>query len=102
MAPSTVDQAIAEAKDLPTLVAGLSAVDPGLARQFQGKALLESRTPLGTLLVTGVTYLAAKYALGWDQATDELVAGLALLVVSYAIRLVTSAPIAGLFKKKVQ
>ncbi len=89
--------AVREAKDLPDLIRKLEAVNPALAAQFVGKSLAASRTPWGTLLLPVVAYLAARYGLGWTPDIDALVAGVAVLVGSYAMRFMTSTPITSLF-----
>ena len=94
-----VDAAVAAAKDLPDLVHKLDKVAPDLAQQLTGKALLASKTPWGTLLTALIAYAAAKYGLGWDQSTDELVAGVGLLIGAYAMRWVTTSPISGILRK---
>jgi hypothetical protein len=101
--PTTVtaatNDAIAAAKDLPSLVTGLQATNPALAQQIEGKALLASKTPWGTLAVSAVSYLASKYGLGWDADTCTLVAGAGLVAGAYAMRYLTAAPISGWFRK---
>lgn len=90
------DDAIAAAQNLPTLVAGLKAADPALAQSLEGKALLASKSPWGTLAGGIVAWLAAHYGLGWDQATCDLVAGAGVLVAAYLMRKITAAPISGI------
>ncbi len=94
------DVAVREAKSLPDLVDKLQVVNPTLAQQFVGKSLAASKTPWGTLLLPVVAYAAARYGLGWGPDVDALVAGVAVLVGSYAMRAVTSIPITGLFHAK--
>ena len=91
--------AVREAKDLPDLLRRLEAVNPALAAQLVGKSLAASRTPWGTLLLPVVAYLAARYGLGWTPDIDALVAGVAVLIGSYAMRCVTSTPITSLFHR---
>lgn len=98
--PATVNEAVAAARTLPDLVTKLNAVDPALAQQIEGKALLASKTPWGTLAATAVAYLATKYSLHWDQGTCELVAGAALLIGAYIMRAISAGgPITSLFAK---
>lgn len=92
--------AVREAKDLPDLIHRLEVVNPPLAAQFVGKSLAASRTPWGTLLLPVVAYLAARYGLGWTPDIDALVAGVAVLVGSYAMRFLTTTPITSLFRRK--
>lgn len=92
--------AIKAAQDLPDLLAKLQAVDSPLADQITGKSLVASKTPVVTLLVTGIAWVSAKYGLGWDESTDTAIAGAALLVASYVMRFISTTPITGLFKAK--
>ena len=98
-APTVRDQVIADAKSLPDLIAKAQANDPALAAQLTGKSLLASKSPIGTLAAGVVTWLAGRYGLGWDDMTCNLVAGAAVLIGGYAMRYVTSGPIAGIFSK---
>lgn len=93
--------AIKAAKDLPSLVANLQQVDPGLVQAFTGKALLASKSVYGPLVATVVTHLSTKYGLGWDSGTCELADGVVILAASAVCRLLTKCPITGLFRKKV-
>lgn len=92
-----VNAAIRAAQDVPSLVANIKAVDPGLADQLTDKALVYSKTPWGTLAVAGVSWLASRYGLGWSPEVCALVGALGLLVGSYTMRYVSSSPIGGLF-----
>ncbi len=92
-----VDDAVAEARTLPGLVANLRAVDPALAAQLEPKALIYSRTPIVTLVVMVVAWLSARYGLGWDATTDNAVACVCVVVASYLMRLITRRPIDGWF-----
>ena len=91
-----VNNAVAFANSLPDLIGKLDDIQPGLAAQLESKPLLASRSPWGTLAVTAVAWAVAKYGLGWDEATQQIVAGVAILVGSYAMRLITKQPIAGI------
>jgi hypothetical protein len=93
------DAAIRAAQSLPELVENLRAVDPALAQQITGKTLIASKSPWGTFAVAAVAYLSSKYGLGWSEGVDELVAGGGILLGAYLMRLVTSAPIAGIFRR---
>lgn len=100
-APTTPrDQLVADAKSLPDLIAKAQAVDPALASQLTPKALAASKTPWGVVAGYAVTWLVSHYGLGWDADTCALVAGVAVLLGSYAMRYVTSSPIGGWFKAK--
>jgi hypothetical protein len=94
------DKAIAAAKDVPSLLAGLQAINSPLADQITGKSLVASKTPIVTLLVTAAAWASTKWGLGWSDAVDEAVAGFALLVASYVMRYVSTLPITGLFQKQ--
>ena len=95
------DLAVRDARTLPELVDKLQVVNPTLAAALVGKSLAASRTPWGTLLLPVVAYVAARFGLGWTPDVDALVAGVAVLIGSYAMRVVTSAPITGLFHRKL-
>jgi len=92
-----VDNAVASATSLPDLAKQLAAVDPALAAQLETKPLAASRTPWGTLAVAIVAYVASRYGLHLDEATTGVIAGVAVLAGSYAMRLATSRRIAGVF-----
>jgi hypothetical protein len=94
-----VTAAISAARDLPDLVNKLQAADPQLAEQLEGKSLVASKTPLGTFVVPAVVWVSAHYALGWDATTCSMIAGALVLIGTYAMRYVTTSPIAGLFSK---
>ena len=94
------DRAIADAKDLPSLINNVSAVDPALAASLTGKALLASKSPWGSLAGGIVGWLVSHYGLGWDQATCDLVAGACVLAASYVMRYITAAPITGVVTAK--
>lgn len=96
----STNKAIAAAQDVPTLIKGLQAANPALAEQLTGKPLLASRTPWGTLAVAGVSWLASRYGLGWDDTTCAVVAGAGVLAGAYAMRAITTSPIAGWFAAK--
>jgi hypothetical protein len=93
---AVVNKAIALAQDVPTLVAGLEQINPKLAEQITGKALINSRSPWGTLAAGAVGWAASHYGLGWDEGTASAIGGAAVLLGSYAMRAITSSPITGL------
>jgi hypothetical protein len=98
--PTTrTDQIIAAGRDLPNFLARAEQLDPPTADKWTGKALIASKSPWGTFAGAGVTWLVTKYGLGWDQTACDLVAGGAVLIFAYAMRLVTELPITGLFTK---
>jgi len=100
VAKLATNEAVRVAQDLPDLVQKLKVVDPTLAGTIEGKALLASKSPWGTLAAGVIGYLASRYGLGWNEATDSLVAGACVLLGSYAMRLVTSGAITGFWQKK--
>jgi CHASE2 domain-containing sensor protein len=86
-------------RNVPTLIAAAKNVDPALAAAIEGKALIQAKSPWGTVAVALVSWLAAKYGFGWGEDTNVLVAGLGVLVGSYVMRYVTVAQITGLFTR---
>ena len=96
MTTETVNQVVADARSLPELVRGFERTSPDLAKSIEGKSLIASRTPWGVLLAGAIGWAAARYGLGWDSNTVDLVAGLAVLAGGYAMRYVTTGPIRGL------
>lgn len=99
-ATPAVNAVVAEAKSLPDLVDKLGALDPALAQQITGKALIASKTPWGVLAVAGVALISARFGLGWDQNTVELIAGGGVLIGAFAMRYFSSHPITSLFKRR--
>ena len=87
--------AIAAAKDAPTLIANLSAVDSPLVQQLNGKGLLFSKTAWGAVLVPLLTVGGAKY-FGWSADTTLDVLGALMAVGGIVARLATKAPISAL------
>ena len=90
-----VNNAITAAKGLPSLIANLNAVQPGLAAQLETKPLLFSKSIYAPPIAYLLTLASTHYGLGWDDATSALVTGIILFVVSAAVRSVTRQPIAG-------
>lgn len=99
--PAIRDQLVKDAQSVPDLIARAQTADPQLAQQLQGKALLTSKTPWGTLAVAAVAYASAKWGFGWDEGTVDLVAGLGLLAGAYLMRAITASPIAGLIRRRL-
>ena len=104
-ASPAVNRAIAAANDVPSLVANLQQIDPALATQITGKALVASKSVYYPAASAAVVYLVARYSLTWDPATVELVSGLlalvATVVVSAVCRYVTNSPITSWVRKRV-
>jgi hypothetical protein len=109
-----VTAAVAAARDLPDLVNRLQVVDPALAASIEGKALIASKTPLGTVIGLVLGWAIPHYGLAcsaaatatascWTQDTINLVSGAGALVgtavAAYVMRYVTTSPIAGFFSK---
>jgi hypothetical protein len=88
-----IDSAVTAAQSLPDLIGKLEAIDPVLASQLSGKALLASRTPWGVLASGIVGWIVAHYGLGLDEATTNSIAGLFVLIGSFAMRYITRTPI---------
>lgn len=95
---AATDRAVSDARDLPSLVNNLSAVNPDLAQQFTGKLLLASRSAPGPFVTGALTWLVAHYALGWSPEFTSMVAGGVVLLAGYALRYITSAPISGVVR----
>jgi hypothetical protein len=82
-------------KVIQTVETVAEAIDPGVT----GKALIASKTPWGVLAAYGLTFLGAHFGLGLDADTTAVLAGVAVLVGSYAMRYITSKPITGLLSR---
>lgn len=94
--PTTRDRIIAAANDLPSLLAAAETQDPALATALTGKALAASKTVYGSAAVLLITWAVGKLGLGWGADTITLIAGGLVLV---GLRVITSGPITGLFRK---
>lgn len=99
-APTLRDRLIAEARDVPSLIASASVYDPALAQALIGKALLASKSVWGPLVGAAISWAVTRYGLAWDEGTSAEVTGGIILVVSAAIRMVTVAPIVSLLPHK--
>lgn len=96
---STVrDRIVADAKNVPDLIAKAQKVDPQLAQQLTGKSLFSSRSPPGIAIAAVFTWLSTKYGFGWDSSTVDMLTLVAGVVAAYGMRALTSAPIASLFR----
>ena len=96
--PALLNQAVADAQSLPDLITKTQAIDPALAKSLEGKSLLASKSPWGTILLAIIGWLVSRYGLGWPPDVQALVSGACVLAGSYAMRYVTSARITGLFR----
>ena len=99
-APTTpADQAVGLARNVPDLISKAATLDPALASKWTGKALLQSKTLWGSLLVIIVTAAAKRYALGWDANTVDVVAGAIDFAIFAGLRKISDGPITGWFRK---
>lgn len=89
------DQIVADAKSLPDLITKAQAYDPALAKQLVAKPLIASKTFWGVTITTLLTPIVARYGLGWDQNTVELVSGAVVVLVTAIMRYITASPISG-------
>lgn len=93
------------ATDVPMAIQTLTTLVPDLAP----KALVYSKSPWGTVAVSVIMGLAAKYGLAcgavatancWSESTVDMMVGLAMLVGtvigSYIMRAVTKVPTSGI------
>ncbi len=55
---------------------------------------LASKSSWGTLAVAAVAWVSARYGIGLDETTCSLIGGVAVIVGSYLMRLLTKQPIA--------
>jgi hypothetical protein len=92
-----VNAAVKAAQSLPDLIAKLSVANPTMADQLTSKSLITSKSLYGTPIVTAIAFLSAKYGLGWDDTTVNLVSLFVLLAASAGFRLLTKSPIGGVF-----
>lgn len=92
-----VNAVVADAKNLPDLVKKLEVVQPDLAQSIEGKSLIASTTPWGTIAAGVVGWLVARYGLGWSPEFQALVAGFAVVAGSYGMRWISTGPIRGIF-----
>lgn len=90
------DAAVNAAHDVPTLIAGLKAVDSPLVDQLQGVSLIGSKTFWAPIVTHAVTWAVGYWGLQWDAATTEAVAGLISWALMMAGRFVAKGPITSL------
>ena len=97
-------QAIAAANNLPTLVAGLEAINSPLTKQIEGTSVIASRTIWGHMILLAIGALVAKYGVNWNDETQAEVAGGLLLLAQAAwgviARAITTGPLSGWFGTK--
>ena len=97
--PTTRDTLVRDARSVPDLIAKAKTVDPALAEQLTGKALFTSKSPPGIAIAAVIAWASTKYGFGWDEATVDMLTLVSGVVAAYAMRAITSAPIASLFSK---
>jgi hypothetical protein len=92
-------EAIKDAQTGAELIKNLEAVDPALAQSLIPKGLLAARTPYVQVLVTIISAISVKYAIGLDDQTEQIIACAivagATWVSSLIMRYITRQPIAG-------
>ena len=81
--PNLTNDAIAAAKDLPSLYANLKAADPALAAQLVGGATSGTATPLGSVIAAGVVWVSSRYGLGWDESFCAVLSAAAVALGGY-------------------
>lgn len=96
------DQIVADAKNVPDLIAKAQTADPWLAQQLTGKSLFSSKSPPAIIVAALITWASTKYGFGWDQSTVDLLTMVVGVIAAYGMRFVTSAPITTLFSKPAQ
>lgn len=92
------DRAVAVSQDMKGLMENLRLANPALAESMTAKPLMASKTPWGTLAAGGIAWLSSRYGLGLDAEMCALLSGIAVLAGSYAMRYITTSPIAGVIK----
>lgn len=95
-----VNAAISAAQDLPSLISGLSAINPELANQLQGKALIASKTVWGVILGMLLAHLAGKYGLNLPADDISYVDGGVVILLTTIFRSISTAPITSWFSNK--
>lgn len=98
---AVVNAAVAAASSFPGFVANLERASPDLAKEFESKPLIYSKTVWGVVLTYAIGLLSTRLGLGLDEHTSELVTGVVLLAVTAALRAVTRRPIAGIVSAPV-
>ena len=89
---------VRQAQSVPDLINGIKKADPEAALQLTTKPLAFSRTPPFTVGVVLFTWMSTKYGFGWDADTVNVVTLVALTVISYVMRSITTQATAGVFK----
>jgi hypothetical protein len=92
------DQVIHDAQSLPDLISRAKVLDPDLAAQLTGKALIASKSIWGNAIALVVSWAVTRFALGWDDNTCALVTGLIVMAMTVGMRAITAQPINGVLK----
>lgn len=95
-----INDIISSAQSLPDLLAKLEEIDPALADQLRGKALVDARTPWGILAAYIAAWAISHFGLHWDADTTTFVSGLAVFAGSYIMRYITGVPIDTVMPRK--
>ena len=95
---SVRSQIISLAQGVPSLVVMAESSDTPLADFLKGKGMAQSRTAWVVIITPLVSYLAAKYGIGWDSGTCGVISTVLVTLTALAMRTVTSAPITGFLK----
>ena len=94
-----VDSAIANSQSKAELIGHLERTGANdVAESLEGKALLKSRSPWGTLFCGIFGFVATRYGLHLGDTAVTILSGLAVLVGGFAMRVVTHQPISGLVR----
>ena len=98
--PKVRDAVIDGARDAASLLERAEGADPQLAEFLAGKSLLGSKTFWYPAILSGASWLATHYGLGWDPALTADLAGLVAaavaIVTGWVTRCFTHAPIVSL------
>lgn len=81
--PTLRDTVIGDARNLPDLINKAQQLDPELAKRLTGTATAASVTAPGVFVSAVVSWVAARYALGWSPEFCSLVSGGVVLVAGY-------------------
>lgn len=79
------NQIIADAQDLPDLVARAQTLDPALFSALTQGASMASATPLGAFVAADITWLVTTYGLGWSPTFVDMLSGAAIVAGGYAV-----------------
>ncbi len=95
----TVNTVLASSRTWPEKLAELRKISPAMAEQFDGKLLIYAKSPPAVLLAYVLSWVVARYGIGWSPEFTTWVAGAVITVVAYGMRYITRAPIAGVLRK---